>query len=208
MHPKLKVLGLAPIAILALMAIMVSTAQAQFTTDKEHTLISGSQKAGTSHVFTAGSGFGGATCEEFTFSGTLQGKSATSLVLTPIAKNCKDSFGRSIIGLGSSLNYTLTTNGNWHMTGSLSAGITSGGSTVCTIVLRSPQTNNGITYSNLGGTSGIEITTHATNLKTTTSGGFFNCGVSNGEHTAGTFDGVAVMTGEGTGGTKAAISVD
>ena len=44
MHRKLKVLGLALVAALALTAVMASAASAQFTSDKEHTILSGSQR--------------------------------------------------------------------------------------------------------------------------------------------------------------------
>jgi hypothetical protein len=211
MNRKLKALGLALVAALALTAVMASTASAQFTSNKTHTILSGTQKTGTNDIFTAGSGFGGITCENATFSGTAQNTSETTQVIQPVYSNCKDSFGRTVDVDNSSLTYTFTSGagkGTVHVSGGMTLTVTSGGSVVCTVVIKSPQTNNGISYTNLGGTSGVETTTHATNVKSTTSGGFFNCGVSNGEHTAGTYDGTAVVTGKDTSGAAATITVD
>src|SRR4051812_13118416 len=92
----IKILGLALLAAFALTAVLASAASAQFTSNKEHTILSGSQKEGTNDVFSAGEGFGAITCENGTFNGTLVNKSETSVVLTPTYENCKDSFGRTV----------------------------------------------------------------------------------------------------------------
>jgi hypothetical protein len=210
MHRSIKALGLALVATLALSAVMASAASAQFTSNKTHTLISGSQKTGTHDVFTAGSGFGGITCENGTVSGTAQNTSEATMVLVPSYSNCKDTFGRTVHTHTTEVRtWTFGSAKGWfHFSGSKTHTITSGGATVCTVVIKSPQTNTGVSYTNLGGTSGIEMTTHSTNVKSTTSGGFFNCGVSNGEHTNGTYDSVWVITGKDTSGAAASISVD
>jgi hypothetical protein len=210
MNHKLKALGLALVAV-AVSAAMASAAQAQFTSNKEHTIISGEQKPGTNDVFTAGEGFGGVVCETVTFSGTAVNESESTLVVTPSAETCKDSFGRTVDVDNSGFTGTFTSGigkGTVHASGGATLTVTSGGSVVCTIVVKVPQTNNGVTYANLGGTSGIEATTHATNVITTTSGGFFNCGISNGEHKAGTYDGTDVFTGKDTSGVAAEFKVD
>jgi uncharacterized membrane protein len=211
MNRKIKALGLALVAALALTAVMASVASAQFTSDKEHTILSGEQKKGTNDVFTAGSGFGGITCETATFSGTSTGTSAETQVITPNYSNCEDTFERVVDLDNSSLTYTFTSGagkGTVHVTGSMTLTVTSGGTVVCTVEIKAQNGNNGISYTNLGGTKGVETTTHSTNVKSTTSGGFFNCGVSNGEHTNGTYDGTSVIVGTGTDGKVAAISVD
>jgi uncharacterized membrane protein len=221
-------ISVALVAALALTATMASTASAQFTSNKEHTILSGSQKTGTNDVFTVGSGFGGITCENTTFTGTSTGKhwevktektthtgyEASTQVITPESESCKDSLGRTVDGsMSESEKLTLTFTsgagkGTAHVSGSVTASVTSGGSVVCTVVIKTPQTNNGVTYTNLGGTKGVEVTIHANNVVSTTSGGFFNCGISNGEHTSGTYDGVAVVTGQDTSFAAAEISVD
>ncbi|HEX6152579.1 MAG TPA: hypothetical protein VFZ19_03565 [Solirubrobacterales bacterium] len=226
MNRKLKALGLALVAALALTAVMASTASAQYTSNKTHTILSGSQKEKTNDIFSAGEGFGGITCENATFSGTSTNTNEASQVIQPNYQNCKDSFGRTVdVDNGDAegknkLTYTFTTTtleteggpthvvNTVHVSGLMTLTVTSGGSVICTVVIKSPQTNNGISYTNLGGTSGVETTTHATNVISTTSGGFFNCGVSNGEHKKGTYDGTAVVTGKNTAGEAASISVD
>jgi hypothetical protein len=211
MNRKLKALGLALVAALALTAVMASVASAQFTSNKTHTILSGSQKTGTNGVFTAGSGFGGISCENATFNGTAQNTSEPTLVVHPVYSNCKDSFGRTVHVDNSTLVYTFTSGagkGTVHTSGGMTMTVTSGGSVVCTIVWDNPQTNNGVTYTNLGGTSGVEITIHATNWRSITSGGFFNCGIPNGTHTSGAYDDVLIVTGKDTAGAAASPSVD
>jgi hypothetical protein len=215
---RIKTLGLALVAAMALTAVLASAASAQFTSNKEHTILSGSQKTGTNDIFSAGEGFGGITCENATFSGTSVNKSETTQVIKPKYENCKDSFGRTVdVDNGEEaetknvLTYTFTSGlnkGEVDVSGKMVLTVTSGGSVVCTITIKAPQTNNGITYTNLGGTKGVETTSHATNVISTTSGGFFSCGIGNGEHKAGTYDGTSVITGKDTSGAAAEISVD
>jgi hypothetical protein len=211
MNRKLKVVSLALMLAMALAAVLASAASAQFTSNKEHTILSGSQKTGTNDIFSAGEGFGGITCENGSYSGTAVNKSEPTQVLSTSLENCKDSFGRTgdIHCTLCSLTQTSGANkGTIHIVGGTAATITSGGSVVCTMTFANPQTNIGVTYTNLGGTKGVEITRHTTNLISTTSGGFFNCGIANGEHKAGTFDSTIVITGKDTSGAAAEISVD
>jgi hypothetical protein len=207
---RIKTLGLALVAAMALTAVLASAASAQFTSNKEHTILSGSQKEGSNDVFTAGEGFGGITCVNATFSGTAVNKSESTQVINPNYENCKDTFGRTV-DVHNGLTYTFTSGagkGTVHVTGSTTLTVTSGGSVICTVVINTPQTNTGITYTNLGGTKGVESTSHVKNVISTTSGGFFNCGIGNGKHEAGTYDGTEVITGKDTAGNPAEISVD
>jgi hypothetical protein len=215
MNSKLKALGLALVAALALTAVMASTASAQFTSSSTHTILSGSQES--THEFTVGSGFGGLTCSTASFSGTSTSTNAADQTITPTYNGCKDSFGRTIDIDSSNFTYTFTVSGKGadgtptgeiDLSGGMTTTVTSGGSVVCTIVFKSPQTAIHVTYHNLGGTSGVRTTTNGSNIKTTTSGGFFNCGVANGEHTEGSYGGVTVMTGKDTSGKAVTISVD
>ena len=206
----IKILGLALLAAFALTAVLASAASAQFTSNKEHTILSGSLKTGATDVFSAGEGFGAISCEKASWSGTLTTKSEASVVLTPTYENCKDSFGRTVHTHTTEAS-TWTTSlfwGLYHRSGTKTVTITSSEKTICTVVFQMPQTNNGASRTNLGGTSGIEVTTHSTNLITTTSGGFFNCGISNGEHKAGTYDSTFILTGKDTSGAAAEINAD
>jgi hypothetical protein len=211
MNGKLKVLGLAFIAALALTAVLASVASAQFTSDKEHTIISGSQREGTNDVFTAGSGFGGVTCENVTFSGTLSGTNSSALEITPTYSVCKDSFGRTV-HVHNKLKWKFTFDeivggtpiGTLHVTEELTTTTTSGGSVVCTTTIK-PSTLNGVIYHQ--NNKRQRFTIHSTEVVSTTSGGFFNCGISNGEHKNGTYDGEEDLKGEGTEGSEAELTI-
>jgi hypothetical protein len=208
MNRKIKALGLALVAALALTAVTASAASAQFTSDKEHTILSGSQA--TSHVFTAGTGFGGISCATASFSGTSVNKSEATQVVNPTYSNCKDSFGRTVDITTNTLTYTFTSGagkGLVHVTGDIGLTVTTGG-THCTITIKAQNGNNGISYKNLGGTSGVEVTTNTNNVHSSVSGGFFACGTSATTPTSGTYTGTTVMKGVDTSGAAASISVD
>jgi hypothetical protein len=209
MNRKLMSVGLSVLVAMAMSAFGASVAQAQFTSDKEHTISSGSQV--TNHTFSAGEGFGGITCATATFSGTGVQKSEATITGTPVYANCKDSFGRVVHIDNSKLTGTFTSGadlGVGHLSGGMTLTITSGGSVVCTVTIESPQTLTGAEWTNLGGAKGVEVNLNITNLATTTSGGFFNCGIANGEHEDGTYTGSVLIQGKDTAGNPAAISVD
>jgi hypothetical protein len=222
---NIKPLALAFVATLALSAMTASVASAQFTSDKEHTILHGSQ-FGT-HEFTVGAGFGGISCSTATFSGTAVSKSESSQVVQPTYSGCKDSFGRTVdidngetftdeIGpitihtVSNRFTYTFTSGagkGTVHVSGKMTLTVTNfSGTVICTVVIKTPQTNNGIEYANVSGDVLVDI--DSTNVRSTTSGGFFNCGVGNGEHFGGTYTGGTLMSGEATDGSAASISVD
>jgi hypothetical protein len=208
---RMKRLGLALVAALVLTALLVSPASAQFTSNREHTKLFGSQKTGTNDVFTAGSGFAGITCENALFAGTAASQSESAQVIFPEYENCHDSFGRTVDTFNSSLTYTFTSGANKgtvHVSGGMTLTVTASLKSHCTVVIKSPQTDTGISYTNLGGTSGVEVTTHVRNVVSTTSGGFFVCGISDGDHKEGTYDGTEIITGEDTNGAAAEIRVD
>ncbi|HEX6154283.1 MAG TPA: hypothetical protein VFZ19_12250, partial [Solirubrobacterales bacterium] len=69
------------------------------------------------------------------------------------------------------------------------------------------QTVGGIVYHNLGGTNGVTVTTESKGVDSVTSGGFFNCGISNGAHAEGTYNGETTMKGFTTEGAAVAVSV-
>jgi len=214
MNRKIKALGLALVAALALTAMMASTASGQFTSTSTHTILSGSQEG--NHVFTAGEGFGSIKCTTATFSGTAETTNAADQTFVPTYSSCTDSFGRTV-HVDNSFTMTFTKTGkdangtpigSTHLSGSMTLTVTSGGSVVCTVHIITPQTTTGITYHNLAGTNGVKVTANVTKIKNTTTGSFFSCGVSEGEHTEGTYVGTTNVTGKNTAGEAVAISVD
>jgi hypothetical protein len=211
MDCKIKALGLALMAVLALTAVMAPTASAQFTSSSTHTILSGTQEGNI--VFTAGEGFGSIKCTTASFSGTASSTNATSQVITPTYSGCTDSFGRIVHVDNESIMEQTRTGvdgngtavGSLHTSGNLTTTITSGGSVVCTIHLITKQSLTGLTYHNFF--EGRKITVVFSKVKTTTTGSFFNCGISEGEHTEGTYTGTINMIGKDTAGKAVSISV-
>jgi hypothetical protein len=203
--------GIALVAALALTAVMASAASAQFTSSVSHTRVHGTQVG--SHVFTAGEGFGGITCTTATFEGTGTSTNEASQTITPTYSNCKDSFGRTVDIDNGGLHYVFTTNGTVHVTGSMVLTVTSGGSVICTVTIKNGQTNTGIGYHNVNGsteptgTQDVLVTTESEDVISTTAGGFFNCGIGNGEHKNGTYEGETTMKGFDTDNNQVGISV-
>ena len=211
MNRKIKALGLALVAALALNAVMASTASAQFTSSSTHTIYSGVQEGNL--LFTAGEGFGSMKCTTVTVAGTSSSTNAADLTITPTYAGCSDSFGRTV-HVDNTLTYTFTKTGtsggtpigSIHISGSLTLTTTSSGSVVCTVHFIAPQTVNGITYHNSG--SGLKLTVAIVTLKSRTTGSFFSCGLAEGEHTEGTITGTMNWTGVETAGKPVVISVD
>jgi hypothetical protein len=134
--------------------------------------------------------------------------------MKPMMGGCKDSLGRTVhLDIDLTLTFTTNTNSSGtsdvHISGTLKLTVTNNNSVVvCTVTTTSPQTDNGITYKNLGGTSGVEVTTNVTNLQSTIEGGFFNCGTSTTTAMAGTYTGSTIVKGTDTEGHAVAINVD
>jgi hypothetical protein len=213
MNRKLMALGLALVASLALTAVMASAASAKFTSGTAHTILTGTQT--TTEKFTPGSGFGAISCTTATFSGTTTATEEADWTIKPTYSGCKDSLGRTIDIDNESLTYTFTTNtnaggtSNVDVSGGMKMTVTNASSVVvCTVTTTVPQTDNGITYKNLGGTNGVEVTHNTTNIQNTIEGGLFNCGTSTTNGTAGTYTGSTVVKGKDTSGNPVAINVD
>jgi hypothetical protein len=211
MNRKLKTLSLTLVAALALTAVLASAASAQFTSSSHHTILSGSQT--TSHVFTAGSGFGGISCATASFSGTSASTADHIQAVSPTYSNCKDSFSRTVHITKNTLVYTFQsgvtageTKGNVDLHGEIVLTVTTGG-THCTITIKAQTNKNGINYKNLGGSSGVEVTTNTNNVHSSVTGGFFACGTSATTPTSGTYTGTTVMKGVDTSGNAVQISV-
>jgi hypothetical protein len=190
---KSKALGLALVACFAMSALVASAAQgAEFHSSLEHTEIHGSQ-IGT-HVFTVGGGFGNITCEEATFSGTSAAKTTSEVTVVPSYNKCRESaFGSAVTVTCLECGYLFTANGVVHVEGEFLLHTGTG----CTIHIKKQTLETGTTYDN--GPSDIVVTTDITNrVVSTTEGGFFACGISNGEHREGSYTGETTVTGTGT----------
>ncbi len=205
MQHQLKLVVALAAALISLTAF-APTAFAQFTTSSEHTLLKGVQTE--SHVMTIGSGFGGMTCSTATFSGTVPSKSESTWTLQPTWAGCSSSFGPVDI-LKNNLEYHFlsgASKGSYTLTGEIVTTITTG--THCTITIKGDQTANGLTYINLGGTKGIELSTSTSNIAATVEGGFFTCGTSTTNISSWTYSGKSVYTGTDTVGKAVELRVD
>jgi hypothetical protein len=209
--------GLLAVITLALSATAAASAQAiQFHSEVEHTIVTAPQT--TAYQFTAGEGFGAISCESVVTTGTGAAATETESLGETIVSGCKDSFGRTV---DIDNNECKT---RYHATAEKSPGtfsgvaalvcpsgkdkvatITSGGSVVCTLTAQSQENMGPATIHNLENGK-VEVTLEAANLQLTTSGGFFNCGVSNGEHT-GSVTGASTATGTNTEGRQVKIWV-
>jgi hypothetical protein len=202
---NLKALGLALVAVFAMSAVAASAAgAAEFHSASAGTALKGTQVG--NHVFTVGSGFGSIKCTTANFTGTATNKTEKDQTITPEYKGCTDSFGRTAdVNVGTA-KYTFTpaaptTPAVVHVTGTITIQITPGGGLGECNVTIGAQEDNGIEYHNKeeGGVKYVEVTTNTTNVVSTTSGGLFNCGVSNGTHTGGSYTGVSVTRGTVSG---------
>jgi hypothetical protein len=214
MKHKLKMVGLIALASLAISAVAATAAQAaEFHSSAEHTILKATQS--TTHVFTAGEGFGGISCETATFEGTSSKTTETEQTVTPTYANCKDSFGRTADVATNGCQYRFhatsgseaTYEGNTDIvcaeSKKIEVKITSGGTVVCTVTIGAQNGIGPITFHNEN--EQIRVDSSANNVISTTSGGFFNCGISNGEHKGGSYDGDAITSGTDTTGAVAGI---
>lgn len=181
----------------------------QFHAGEAHTLLSGEQIG--NHSFTTGAGFGAITCSIAKFAGTTTTTTETSQVLTPEYSGCKDSFGRTVhVATAAKYRFTPPSSATGtslvHIEGSFTITITNGsGVVICTAKIGS-QTGNNIAYHNVAN-GDIERTIATNNVTSETSGGFFNCGVTDGHHTGGTYTGNTIIRGTNTAGANVNITV-
>jgi hypothetical protein len=225
-HKALGVALMAAVAALALSGIAASSALAvpKFTCVETsgtihthvHCTSSGTQVAGEPHEFTAGSGFGAIRCTNATFSGGTNATGESTTEEThPSYSSCSDSFGRTVDVSTTGCNYLF------HVTTKLKedeyegtsdvvceAGklielkVTSGGSTLCTVTIGSQTGTGPIRFDDMTAVmpTDVTVTAKANNVRSTTSGGLFNCGISNGEHTEGTYTGNTTVIAKNTAG--------
>lgn len=212
MNRKLKAFGLAVVASLAMSVVAASASQAaEFHSGEAHTILNAAQS--TTHVFTAGEGFGGVTCSTATFAGTSTAATETEQTITPSYSGCKDSFGRTahVAMNGCKYRFHATTetaantfSGNTDVLcevgKSINITITPGGFLgECKVTIPGQENTGPITFHNVAN-GDVRTDASASNVTNSTSGGFFNCGIANGHHTAGTYNGDAITAGTNTAG--------
>jgi hypothetical protein len=201
---KVKAVGLALVAVIAMSAIAAQTASAAhdvFHAESAPVTLTGTQEG--THVFTAEGNE--VTCTTATFLGTQKDLTATELTINPTYTGCK--FG--------SLNATVDTanchyifddettpsTGDAHVYSDCTTGnikITMSG---CTISIDNDQTLNGVAYDNVNNNGGNtrEVTVTATVSAINYSASGFGCGlagIKTGAHTDGTYTGNTIVTGE------------
>jgi hypothetical protein len=216
MKNKLQIGGLSLIAIVLAGAALASSASAAELTFSnresgahEHAIVQAAQT--TTVSFSVGAGFGAITCTTANLSGTSATGTDAAPELTPEFSGCKDSLGRTT--------HTKHVKGRWKVGVTYILGVpffyleyvgtehtitvTNGsGVAVCTVTIPSQALGQAGSYESMSSEGGTDLTIkmEANNIKTTTSGGFFNCGVSNGEHTEGTMTGTLTVTAQSTSG--------
>jgi hypothetical protein len=198
MNRKIKTLGLALVAALALTAVTASAAQASFTLSAAHSTLSGAPEE--AQQFTAGTGVGAISCTTATLAGTATGTSVSIMAVKPTFGNCKDSLGRTVHVQKNTLFLHLLTGsdkGKATLTGHLELTVTTPFGH-CTITVQGHQTINGISYANFPLSMLIFI--NSNNVTSTISGSPFACGVITPAHSStGTFTGKWRMTANGGG---------
>jgi hypothetical protein len=204
---KFKAVGLALVACFAMSALVASGAQAvEFHSNVEHVKLTGKQIGTKGHVFTVGGGFGNVTCEVAEFEGTGTLKTNTEQTMVPTYKNCTESaFGTGVTVTCETCGYIFTPNANTvHVEGEFILHTGTG----CTIRIKRQTIEGGTSYDNISSSHDVVVTTDITNrVVSFTEGGFFACGVSNGEHKEGSYTGETTVTGTTTTGGAAEISV-
>jgi hypothetical protein len=191
MNRKLKTLGLALVAVLAMGISAASASAAEFHSESTSTLLTGTQV--NQHTFTSNAGT--VHCTTATFSGTTSSTSTTqtSQELTPSYSGCTNTtFGGATVDVGT-CKYRLNAGGTADVTGCAAAGllVTAPG---CTIAVKNQSGLSKVTYKTIGAgtTREIEATLNITGITYTQSG--FLC--SSGTFSNGTLSGTAKVTGE------------
>jgi hypothetical protein len=202
MTRNLKALGAVFAALLATAAMAASASAAvEFHSEKEHTILTGTQEGTNSFTVNAGT----THCTSAKFEGTQQAKTATSIDITPLYTGCKlTAFG------GESLNATVDHNGcTYRFTSDdkVQHLICPTGKSIqvtapfCTVTV-SPQTFEGVTFKTVNkGSTTSEITVEANvNGLAYTQSAF--CPTGGGTFANGVYDGDVIVTGENTAATE------
>jgi hypothetical protein len=187
MSRKLKVIGVAALAVLAVSAVSPSVAQAEFTSAVEDTFLKGEQK--TTNVLTTASGE--VKCTTATFEGTMKGTAAGGLGFTSQTAKVHPTYsGCTAFGFAAEINtnsceFELTAEGkvsvlNCPSTAPIKINIPIAG---CNITVANQGPLSGVSYSNEGSPSSILVTETVTGITFTSSGGACGSSSSNGKFT-------------------------
>jgi hypothetical protein len=205
MNRKLKALGLALAAVMALAAFSGSASAAEFHSEVAHTQISGNQVG--SDVFTTNAGT--VKCSETTYSGTqTTGVTSSESKVTPKYGGCTafGFIGATIDVNGCTYIFTPNTEPSLHIVcGEKPIEVTT---PTCVVTVGSLTVNHGVVYTNEGaGTSrDIRVKVNLTGLTYTQHNKSFpNCTGGAGTFTNGTYTGEATVKGANTAGTQVGI---
>jgi hypothetical protein len=196
-----------------LAGIAAPTSQAaEFHAGEVHSIVEGEQTV--KMTFSVEAPYAPISCEGNSVVGTITGSTATELTLGLGFGFCEDSLGRMIDTVMNGCLYVVhATAGSGPYTGVTALSCPAGkgmetratGSTTCTATIP-PQSELGpIDFTNEGGKVKMQWT--IANMKTTLSGGFFACGLPNGEYTA-SFTGTWLMEAKTTAGTATTLQVE
>jgi hypothetical protein len=165
----------------------------------------------TNHAISAGGGFGAISCTTATLSGSAAFGTEGSLTLTPSYSGCKDSLGRTVDASAGGCAYifdlgvTIGKSDTYPSEGlevecpkekSMVFTVTNGsGTAVCTMTVGAQTGSSFVTFTLNTANNDITIDFNVLELVNTTSGGFLNCGISNGTHD-GTYEGTSTLTAQ------------
>lgn len=205
MSRNLKVVGLAIMAVLAMSAVMASSASAtNFTAAKYPAAITGTQVG--KHVFKM---TGTVECTTATFSGTLTGPSET-ITINPVYTGCT-AFGfaeAKVTGFGhygeaNKCDYLFNVNGSAALQCSGGADVTIDAGP-CDVTMQAANNTN-ITKNTFTNTPANKVTvdTAVTNIHGTVSKTNFLCPFTAGTHTNGVYEGTTLLEGKNAGVTTA-----
>jgi hypothetical protein len=206
------------VAALAMGTATTSVAQgAEFTalntsTGKyEDAFIHGTQT--TALTFSAGKGFSPITCSTAEFGGSSKTGKSPSLELTPVTSGCTNGpkgtvetidkgwtwhVGVVVLGGGIFVPF-VTFQAGEHITK-----VSLEGKVACTVTTFPQELGKGGEIESIKAESGnkLALKLKFSNVRSTTSGGLSNCGIADGEHTAGTIEGTILLNAKSfaTGG--------
>lgn len=229
MRSNAKRFGAVAAGVLALCAAMAPAALAvpEFTgietKDGTHTHVHTTVKGeieGTLE-FAPSSGFGVISCAASGYEGTLPTGKDKHLTMGITFTSCKDSLGRTVDVAVNACTYTLKAGNKivkdeYEGTADVVAcpvgkkiefTVTTGG--INCVVTVGEQAGMKVLLTDKTDVLPTDVTVDlaAKNVKTTTSGGFFNCGVANGEHSDGEMRGAYTLRGYNKAGTQIDLEV-
>jgi hypothetical protein len=210
---KLKVLGLALVAVLAFSAVAASASQAfEFTSfntvteEHEGGTSVGNQTEGNKHKFTPTGGFSSIQCTVAHFTGTSATGTEAAPTTHPEYSGCTDSLGRAVDVSTAGCNYVFhvtkgsgdefegTTDIECEAGKAIVVSITNGSKeVVCTDTVGAQNGTGPVVFKNMTESSPTDITVEskATNVVNTVKNGpgFFPCGAADGTYKNGTYTG-------------------